>query len=112
MKPVSSLCWMGNKMPMTLTPAEVEHIARLARLELPAEEKEAFTRQLSSILDYVGVIGAVETDGVEPMAHSMPVRNVFGADEPVPCPQETRDALLGEFPEREGDMLRVKAVFS
>lgn len=99
-------------MPMTLTPAEVEHIAKLARLELPAEEKDALTRQLSSILDYVGALSVVDTEGVEPMAHSMPVRNVFGADEPAPCSAETREALLGEFPEREGDLLKVKAVFS
>jgi aspartyl-tRNA(Asn)/glutamyl-tRNA(Gln) amidotransferase subunit C len=103
---------MGNKPNMTLTPEEVEHIAKLARLELPTAEKDALTRQLSSILDYVGALGSVETDGVEPMAHSMPVRNVFGADEPAPCPPATREALLGEFPEREGDMLKVKAVFS
>ncbi len=112
MKPVSSLCWTGNKLPMSLTPAEVEHIARLARLELPVEEKDALTRQLSSILEYVGALGTVDTEGIEPMAHSIAVRNVFGADEPAPCPKGTRDALLGEFPEREGDMLKVKAVFS
>jgi aspartyl-tRNA(Asn)/glutamyl-tRNA(Gln) amidotransferase subunit C len=99
-------------MPMSLTPEQVDHIARLARLELHPEEKEEFTRQLSSILEYVGTLSAVETEGIEPMAHSMPVRNVFGADEPSACPPETRDALLGEFPEREGDMLKVKAVFS
>lgn len=97
---------------MTLTPEEVEHIAKLARLELPPAEKDAFTRQLSSILDYVGALGSVETEGVEPMAHAVPVHNVFGADEPAPCPKEVRDALLGEFPEREGDLLKVKAVFS
>lgn len=97
---------------MQLTPAQVEHIATLARLSLTDDERARFTEQLSSILEYVGKLSKVDTDGVEPMQHSIAVMNVFGADEPSPTDAATREALLALFPEREADLLKVKAVFS
>jgi aspartyl-tRNA(Asn)/glutamyl-tRNA(Gln) amidotransferase subunit C len=51
---------------MTLTLAEVEHIARLARLELSAAEKERFQAQLSAILDYAGLLQQIDTQGTPP----------------------------------------------
>ena len=48
-----------------------------------AEEVAVFTRQLSAIVDYVNLLQQVNTEGVEPMAHPLPVQNVFRADEPV-----------------------------
>lgn len=51
---------------MTLTLAEVEHIAQLARLELTAEEKTRYREQLSAILDYAASLQALDTSGVEP----------------------------------------------
>ncbi len=97
---------------MRLTAEQVDHIASLSRLSLAAEEKEKFAAQLSSILEYVGLLSKVDTEGVEPMNHSIALMNVFGADEPSPCDEATRAALLAGFPEREGDLLKVKAVFS
>jgi aspartyl-tRNA(Asn)/glutamyl-tRNA(Gln) amidotransferase subunit C len=95
-----------------LTPEQVEKIATLARLSLTDDERARFAVQLSSIIDYVGALGEVDTEGVEPMQHSIPIQNVFGADEPAPVDAATRAALLALFPEREGDLLKVKAVFS
>ena len=97
---------------MKLTREEIEKIAALARLELAEDEKDAFARQLSSILDYVGKLGEVETADIEPMAHSIPVRNVFASDEVMACEPSVRAAALGEFPDKQGDLLKVKAVFS
>ncbi len=97
---------------MKLSIEQVEHIATLARLELSGEEKEAFARQLSSVLDYVDKLAAVDTSDVEPMAHSLPVRNVFREDKAEPCDGAVRDALLASFPDRQADLLKVKAVFS
>lgn len=97
---------------MKLSPEQIDHIATLSRLAITDEERTRFAEQLSSILEYVDVLGKVDTDGVEPMNHSIALMNVFGADEPMPCDAATRDALLGRFPEREGDLLKVKAVFS
>ncbi len=97
---------------MKLTAEQIDHIAALARLELSEEEKTAFGRQLSSILEYIDQLGEVDTANVEPMHHSIEIHNVFGEDAVAGCDRATRDRLLGEFPEREGDLLKVNAVFS
>lgn len=97
---------------MKLTPEQVAHIAKLSRLSLSEEEGEKFSQQLSSILEWVDKLSSANTDGIEPMQHAMQVQNVFGADEPAPIDAETRERLLSQFPEREGDLLKVKAVFS
>lgn len=97
---------------MKLTREQVDKIATLARLELADDEKDAFTRQISSILEYVDMLSEVDTSGIEPMAHSIPIRNVFGADVEGGCDAATREALLQAFPDRQADLLKVKAIFS
>ena len=70
-------------MPGKIDEAQVHHIATLSRLELSDEEVAEFSEQLSAILAYVEQLNQVDTDGVEPTAHPLPLRNVFGQDEPV-----------------------------
>ncbi len=60
---------------------EVEHIADLARLELSAEEKERFRRQLSSILAFAARLQALDTSGIPPTSSVLPPRSVLRADE-------------------------------
>src|SRR5262249_57664808 len=62
---------------MSLTPDEGRWIAHLARLELTDQELALFTRQLGEVLDYVRQLQTVNTDGVEPLAHPLPLQNVF-----------------------------------
>ena len=69
---------------MALTPEEVLHVAELARLTLNPEEVDLFTRQLNDILNYVEKLQAVETAGVPPLAHPVPIFNVFREDEVAP----------------------------
>ena len=69
---------------MALTPKEVLHVAELARLTLNPEEVDLFTRQLNDILDYVKKLQEVETAGVPPLAHPVPIFNVFREDEVTP----------------------------
>ena len=91
-----------------MTPEQVRWVAHLARLELTAAELEAMTRQLSSIVDYVTQLQGVDTEGVEPMAHALPVQNVFRDDEPRPSlPVEE---ALANAPDRHGDFYGVPAV--
>lgn len=97
---------------MKLTPEQVEHIATLARLSLTEDEKTLFGKQLSSVLDYVDALAKANVDGVVPMHHIADVHNVFGDDVVSACDAATRDALIAAFPEREADLLKVKAVFS
>jgi aspartyl-tRNA(Asn)/glutamyl-tRNA(Gln) amidotransferase subunit C len=93
---------------VALTPDEVRWVARLARLELNDAELETMTRQLGRIVDYVALLGQVDTEGVEPLAHALDVSNVFRDDEPVPSLPV--DAALSNAPKRSGDFYAVPAV--
>ncbi len=97
---------------MKLSSEQVEHIAKLAHLELSPEEKELFQRQLSSILEYVDALAKVDTSAVEPLSHAFALENVTRPDEVRAGDETTRRRLIGEFPEKEGDLLKVPAVFS
>jgi aspartyl-tRNA(Asn)/glutamyl-tRNA(Gln) amidotransferase subunit C len=66
---------------MVLTREEVLHVAHLARLSLGPEEVELFTRQLNDILAYVEKLRELDTRGVTPLAHVLPVFNAFREDE-------------------------------
>jgi aspartyl-tRNA(Asn)/glutamyl-tRNA(Gln) amidotransferase subunit C len=91
-----------------MTPEQVRWVAHLARLELTDAELATMTRQLTAIVDYVAQLQAVNTDGVEPMAHALPVHNVFRDDEPRPS-LPTAEALANA-PDRQGDFYGVPAV--
>jgi aspartyl-tRNA(Asn)/glutamyl-tRNA(Gln) amidotransferase subunit C len=67
---------------MSLSLAEVEHIARLARLELSDEEKERYRQQLSAILDYVAELQTLDTRDIAPTSSVLPPRSRLRADEP------------------------------
>ena len=93
---------------MSLTAEQVRWVAHLARLELTDAELETMTPQLSAIVDYVAQLQQVNTDGVEPMAHAVEVRNVFRGDEPAPSLPV--DEALANAPARRGDFYAVPAV--
>jgi aspartyl-tRNA(Asn)/glutamyl-tRNA(Gln) amidotransferase subunit C len=57
---------------MSLTRAQIESIAHLARLELEPEEIPVYQQNLSRILDFVGELERADTAGVTPMAHPLP----------------------------------------
>lgn len=61
---------------------QVRHISHLARLRLSDSEIARFGAELREILNYVDQLGEVNTDGVEPMAHPLPIVNVFREDSP------------------------------
>jgi aspartyl-tRNA(Asn)/glutamyl-tRNA(Gln) amidotransferase subunit C len=93
---------------MALSRDDVRWVAHLARLELSDAELETMARQLSSILDYVNQLQQVNTAGVEPLAHPLPVQNVFRADEPASSLPV--DEALANAPDRRGDFYGVPAV--
>jgi aspartyl-tRNA(Asn)/glutamyl-tRNA(Gln) amidotransferase subunit C len=84
---------------MALTRDEVLHVADLARLSLAPEEIEVVTRQLNDILAYVEKLQELDTEGVEPLAHVIPVFNVFRED--AVAAGLDRDAALSNAPARE-----------
>ena len=60
---------------------EIDHVALLARLELEDEEKELFSKQVGSIIEYVDKLNELDIDDVEPTAHVLPIKNVFREDD-------------------------------
>ena len=91
-----------------ITLAEVEHVARLARLALDADEKERMRSQLDAILGYVEQLRGVNTDGVEPTAHVLPLVNVLRDDEVRPSyPVE---AMLANAPDAQDGQFRVPRI--
>jgi aspartyl-tRNA(Asn)/glutamyl-tRNA(Gln) amidotransferase subunit C len=93
---------------MALSLDDVRWVAHLARLELSEAELEMMARQLSSILEYVSQLQMVDTEGVEPLAHPLPVQNVFRDDEPAPS--LAVDEALANAPDRRGSFYGVPAV--
>jgi aspartyl-tRNA(Asn)/glutamyl-tRNA(Gln) amidotransferase subunit C len=71
-------------MPTPLSLADVERIASLAHLELTAEEKHLFTRQLAEILAYAEQVQAIDTSGVPATAHVLARPRVEREDTPAP----------------------------
>jgi aspartyl-tRNA(Asn)/glutamyl-tRNA(Gln) amidotransferase subunit C len=93
---------------MSLAADQVRWVAHLARLELSDDELASITRELAAILEYVDQLQKVDTTGVEPLAHPLPIHNVFRDDEPAPSLGV--DLALANAPDRQGDFYGVPAV--
>ncbi len=87
---------------------DVEHVARLARLELSGPEKERMRRELDGILSYIDKLRALDTTGVEPTSHAVPLTNVLRDD--VEKPSLPRDEMLANAPDRHGELFRVPRI--
>lgn len=91
-----------------ISPEQVARVAELARLRLTDEELDRFTHQLADILDHAEDIAALDLDGVEPMAHPVPLVNVMRPDEPGGALD--RDEVLASAPASEDGQFRVPPV--
>ena len=87
---------------------DVEHVARLARLSLSAQEKEIFTQQLGRIIEHFNELQNVDTTGVEPLAHALPIVNVT-RDDIVVAPLGA-NMLLSSAPDVENGYFRVPRI--
>lgn len=94
---------------MVLTQAEVEHVARLARLRLSAEELERMRGQISNILDYIAMLQEVDVADVAPTAQVTGLSTVLRPD--VVAEQLSPEAVLANAPDHQNNSFRVKAVF-
>jgi aspartyl-tRNA(Asn)/glutamyl-tRNA(Gln) amidotransferase subunit C len=95
-------------MASPLSPADVAHVARLARLDLTDEELESFTRQLGAVLEHAADIEALDTAGVPPTAHPLDLVNVLRVDERRPSLD--REEVLAMAPEAEDGRFRVPRI--
>lgn len=93
---------------MKITRKDVENVALLSRLELAENDVEKFTGQLNAILDYIDMLNKVDTEGVEPTAHVLPVKNVMRPDEPRPS--LPRELALANAPEQENGYFKVPKI--
>ena len=94
---------------MSLTLDDVRKVAKLARLELADTDLARLQPQLSAILDYVDQLQQLNTEGIEPLAHPLPIANAFRED--VPSPSLSVDDALANAPNRIGNYFGVPAVF-
>jgi aspartyl-tRNA(Asn)/glutamyl-tRNA(Gln) amidotransferase subunit C len=93
---------------MSLTPEEVRHIAQLARVGVTPEDVERFREQLSNILENFEVLNQVDTDGVPPTGHAIPVHNVMREDtKELSYP---REQVMANAPDQDDGSFRVRAV--
>ena len=94
---------------MKITEELVDYVSTLSRLRLPPEEKARMAGELEQIVTYMDTLNTLDTDGVEPMSHIFPLKNVLRADEVVPSAD--REVLLSGAPDRDEETFRVpKAV--
>jgi aspartyl-tRNA(Asn)/glutamyl-tRNA(Gln) amidotransferase subunit C len=93
---------------MKISKQEVEHVAKLARLELSEQEQEKLTDQLSNILTYVEKLNELDTRGVEPTSHVLDIKNVMREDRGAPSLPQAR--ALANAPEQAAGHYKVPKI--
>lgn len=93
---------------MSISIKDVEHVANLARLELSDADKEQFAGQLNAILKYAEKLNELNTDGIEPTTHVLPIANVMRED--AVQPSLPAEKALSNAPEQEDGHFKVPAV--
>lgn len=95
-------------MAEKLDETQVRNVAKLSRLDLTEEETREFTGQLSAILDYVEKMNELDTEDVQPLAHCLPINNVFRQD-------RVKESIgvekaLANAPQRDGNFFKVPKI--
>jgi aspartyl-tRNA(Asn)/glutamyl-tRNA(Gln) amidotransferase subunit C len=87
---------------------DIEKVARLARLDLSEQERETLGNQLEQILNYMEQLNRLDTTGIEPTSHAIPVYNAFREDEAKPS--FPKEEILGLGPEEEEGHFKVPRI--
>ncbi len=100
------------KFMPSISKKQVEHIAKLARIELTEEEKEKFTKELSSILGYVEKLGKADTSKAKIIAQITGLENVMREDKQQKTENRKQKVkkLLKEAPSKKGDYIKVPKI--
>ncbi|MDA3845770.1 MAG: Asp-tRNA(Asn)/Glu-tRNA(Gln) amidotransferase subunit GatC [Vallitaleaceae bacterium] len=93
---------------MKITKEQVEHVAKLARLNLTEEEKISFTKDMEAIISFADQINDLDIDDVKPTDHVIPINNVFRPD--VVVPPMDRELLLSNAPSQENGCFSVPKI--
>lgn len=97
-----------QSMADSITTEQVAHVARLARLELTEDELRLFTVQLGAILEHAKDVEELDTEGIVPTSHPLPLKNVFREDEVRPTLD--RAEVLAAAPYADENRFRVPPV--
>jgi len=87
---------------------DIDHVAKLARLDLTPEEKERLRAQLEVIIEHAAKVGEVAADDVPPTSWAIPRANVYREDEPEPS--LTQAAALANAPEAQDGRFKVTRI--
>jgi len=90
---------------------QIQHLAKLTRINLSKKEKERFQKELSSILDYFNLLEKVDTTGIEPTFHPFPLENVIRKDEVKEESPEKIEKLISATPAKEKRYIKTKGIF-
>lgn len=90
--------WSTSTIAVMPLEIDIRHVARLARLDLSEEELALYERQLGDIIEHAARVQALDTEGVAPTAHPLPMTNAFRSDEVGRCLD--REEVLGQVPDR------------
>ncbi|WP_410512334.1 Asp-tRNA(Asn)/Glu-tRNA(Gln) amidotransferase subunit GatC [Paenibacillus sp. BR2-3] len=93
---------------MSITVNDVQHVAKLARLQLSPEEEATLTEQMNAILQYAEKLNELDTDHVKPTTHVLQVSNVMRED--VVKESLSQEAALLNAPDEEDGHFKVPAV--
>ena len=93
---------------MAVTVDEVRGVAELARLRFSPDEEERLTEDLNRILQYMDKLNELDTEGVKPTSHVLPLGNAFRRDEVDPSPAVAE--ILAAAPQRQGRYYKVPRI--
>lgn len=88
--------------------AQVRHVAKLSRLDLTDDEVGRFSGDLSAIVEYIEKLNELDVEGVEPLAHCLPIHNVFRED--VVKESLSNEEALSNAPQRHDEYFKVPKV--
>ena len=92
-------------MAEKITDETIDYVGILAKLKLSPQEREDAKADMQKMLDYIDKLNELDTDGVEPMSHVLPVRNVFRED--VVTNGDSREKMLANAPEQKDGQYQV-----
>jgi len=93
---------------MVITQAEIEHLGKLAKVDIPEERKQQVTQKISSLLEYMQQLQGLDITGIEPTTLVLPLVNVFREDKIAPC--LPREEALALAPESEDGYFKVPSI--
>ena len=93
---------------MSADKIDINHLAKLARINLTEQEKERFAAQLGDVLNYIAELKEVDVTGIEPTAHASPVYNVWAED--IAKPGLSVNEALQNAPAQRDNMIVVPKV--